>query len=362
MPFDPKDVREPDAQFHAALGVELPSCRRLAQTIEADADRQMSGVAWWTTLEPEQRKLITHQLLLGIGTIPTHAARAELHLLEARAHLDAVRRRPFVEVLREPALQMRLIRRESAAEHLDSGFVELHLAGLLHAAFSSIEVLGTVIVGVAGLPIRILDRSGHLAALQGLRTPGGSAQPATVDAWRELANGLEAAEGKAGPAGWRKWLSDYRNMIAHRGRLLSLQLVNPTRSELIHADGLKRTVVDVELRLRRNPGRAEIRALELDLHGATLDEPAEVTASRLASTVRAFIESASQELEAFWARRRSGMVKIDQPCEQWPNTQTPDAIQFAGFDPREPLRGPLVLATSDRDFGRLGAAGMVIHK
>jgi len=89
-PIPRADPRSPEQQFHDSLGISLPRWRYLNASIRADLDRDTKGVKWWTELPESQRRLISHQLIESLATVPGLLANARIHLLEVADAVDVL--------------------------------------------------------------------------------------------------------------------------------------------------------------------------------------------------------------------------------------------------------------------------------
>jgi hypothetical protein len=352
------DPRSPDQQFADALGVSLPRWRALNSAIRADLDRDSKGVKWWTGLDESQRQLISHQLTESLATVPGLLTRARLHLLEVAHAVDLLNAAPHCVVVHsggtgEPRQQ--LLRYESAAEHLPSELEQLHIAGFVHALFSALDVVGGVIIGVAGVPRSILTKADFGVAMSALANPAKSAVQAHRDAWLQLHQEVSAA--LATPADWHLWLADLRNTVAHRAKIPTLHLVVPNgRAALSGADLVR--FVNIETRLPRQPARAFLQSLAANPHEVYLDEPAAVTLTGLLNSTVKLVELTSDALAKLWERRRSGDLQLAQPPEQWPKLEPAPARSFAGFAPGPALTGDLQWATSPDAFSSMDGTGV----
>jgi hypothetical protein len=224
---------------------------------------------------------------------------------------------------------------------------------VIHALFSALDVVGGVIIGVAGVPRSILkaDFSGAMSALQNATK---NPVPEHREAWLQLHRDVSAA--LAAPADWHAWLADLRNTVAHRAKIPTLHLVLPNGRAAISGGDLVR-FVNIETRLPRQPARAFLQSMT-NLHDAYLDEPATVTLSGVLDATVRLVEVAGNALINFWERRRSGDLQLDQPVEQWPQPEPAPARSFPGFAPGPALTGDLQWTTSPAAFSAIDGAGL----
>jgi hypothetical protein len=355
-PISESDARSADEQFHDALGLALPRWRALSSAVRADLDRDAKGVKWWTNLAESARQLISHQLVESLGTVPGLLARARIHLLEVAQAVDVLNADPHCLVVHpggtgEPRLVP--LRYESASEHLPIEFEQIHIAGVVHALFSALDVLGAVIIGVAGVPRSIL-KADLGTAMSSLATPK-SAMPEHREAWLTLHQQISAS--LTAPADWHLWLSDLRNTVAHRAKIPTLHLIVPNGRAAFREDGDLVRFVNVETRLPRQPGRAFLQSFTANPHETHLDEPAVVTLSGLVDCTVKLVELVAESLAQLWERRRSGDLQLAQPNEQWKPDVAPERL-FRGFAPGEPLTGKIQWATSPIAFAAIDGAGV----
>jgi hypothetical protein len=355
-PIPEADARPPDQQFHDALGILLPRWLALSAAVRADLDRDAKGVRWWRAADEPRRQLISHQLSECLGTVPGLLARARVHLLEVAHATHLLNAAPHCVVVHAGGSgdpRSVPLRYESAAEHLPSELEQLHIAGVIHALFSALDVVGGVIIGVAGVPRSILkaDFSGAMSALQ-----NATKNPVSEhrEAWLQLHRDVSAA--LAAPADWHAWLADLRNTVAHRAKIPTLHLVLPNGRAAISGGDLVR-FVNIETRLPRQPARAFLQSMT-NIHDAYLDEPATVTLSGVLDATVRLVEVAGNALINFWERRRSGDLHLDQPAEQWPQPEPVPARSFPGFAPGPALTGDLQWTTSPAAFSAIDGAGL----
>jgi hypothetical protein len=356
LPIPETDERPPDQQLHDALDVRLPRWLELSAAVRADLSRDANGVRWWGTIDEGRRQLISHQLAECLVTVPGLLARARLHLLELTHALEVLSAEPHCLVVHaggdgEPRVVP--LRYGSAAEQLPSEFEQLHVAGLIHALFSAIDVVGGVIIGVAGVPRNIL-KADLKTAMAGLESPTKDTATTNREAWLELHRTVAAV--LASPADWYSWLTDLRHTIAHRAKIPTLHLVLPNGRTAFSGGNLVR-FVNIELRLPRQPERAFLQSLS-NVHDAYLDEPAMVTLSGVFDATVSLVEVTAEALSLFWERRRSGDIHVGQPAAQWPKLESVPARSFRGFAPGPALSGDLQWTTSPAAYSALDGAGL----
>ena len=233
-------------------------------------------------------------------------------------------------------------------------FEQLQIAGVIHALFSALDVVGGVIVGVAGLPRSILKADFGVAMLA-LEKPSKSPLPAHREAWLQLHQEVSAA--LAAPADWQMWLADLRNTVAYRAKIPTLHLVLPNGRAAISGGDLVR-FVNIETRLPRQPARAFLQSMVSNPHEAYLDEPAMVTLTGVLDATVKFVEVVGDALNKLWARRSAGDLQLAQPAEQWPQLEPAPGLSFPGFAPGTALTGDLQWATSPDAFSALDGAGL----
>lgn len=345
-----------DEQFHDALGIALPRWRALSASVRADLDRGAKGVKWWTGLEESQRQQISHQLAESLATVPGLLARARVHLLEVAHAAELLNAAPHCVVVQEGGTgepRQVPLRYESAAEHLPSELEQLHIGGVVHALFSALDVVGAVIIGVAGLPRSIL-KADFGVAMSALENPK-NALPGQRETWLQLHQEISAA--LATPADWHLWLGDLRNMVAHRAKIPTLHLVLPNGRAALSGGDIVR-FVNIETRLPRQPARAFLQSLTANPHEVYLDEPAVVTLTGVVDSTVRLVELVSDALAKLWERRRARDLQFDQPPEQWPKPEPAPARSFPGFAPGPPLTGDLQWTTSSGSFSAMDGAGV----
>ena len=232
---------------------------------------------------------------------------------------------------RDRRLRIRLPSRTRPLDDLPQAMATLHVAGFFRAAISALDCLGAVIVGVVGLPARILrsDIGITLRALDRCRepsTPGGRLQMDFGARFRQLIH-------DAGPDGWLEWTTTFRNMLAHRARRIEFiqlrsdsSLYGPYDEPIIRTESIHH--------LTRDPGLSDIEALLYRRRQElVLSERAEASLDGvLASTIR-LAETTARNLLNVWNARRQAPDLVRQPREQWPDGAAQPDVAFQGYAP-----------------------------
>lgn len=324
----------PPANLPAALAdavsASVPVARELAQEILSDLDDTQLGIGWWAP-HPDfaRRILIGDYLYTCCESIETNLVEARIHLFEIedcwqresrRVRVVADRHGP--RVAHQPPI--------SPLEYLPVVKSDLHLAGFFSAIIAALDCLGASIVGVAALPTEIV-RCRIERALKSLRQAASDRTGAS-----KMLSHLDARVGAlietAGPPGWLKWVSDFRNTSLHRARRLQGCQVKPHRPVLGPSGRPLPTKVDLVFHLPRDPARSDIEAFLDRQRKHLLNENGLVTLHGVFKTTQEVLRSVLSELVTVWKVRRSTPNLLTQPRQQWPSID-PLSASFEGYSP-----------------------------
>lgn len=339
--LDPQRDDAPRDAFARALGLFLQPVDALHRAVRDDLDTNIGGVRWWgDQLGAKQRISIGDYLHEAIGSIGTNLIDARLHQLEGRAaSRDEMDRHADDLTIVGNEVIPRIQPPTCALDDLPRSLADLHRAGFFRAVGSAVDCLGAAVIGVAGLSTNIL-RSDIGKALKSAAKPN---EPSALapEAHRLLCDARDAA----GPAGWLSWATDYRNMLIHRARRLSLHQYVPREPLLLGPNGVPILRVDAVEQLARDPGRSDIEAFlamgwapakdDSNPIPPVLEETAATTIDGIYKSTRTFINDVATELGAMWERRRTNPQLVTQPAAQWPMVPSTDTTGFGGYGKRE---------------------------
>lgn len=340
-------------RFADRLGVVLPSVRELQREVFADFDDKAHGIGWWAPHPGTSRRiLISDHLLMCVGSIETNLLEAQLHLLELR-DFDEQEDRIIAHAVTHdhqgrPSIKMPA--RESASQDLPIYMAALHVAGFFRAVGSALDCLGAAIVGVLALPISILraDVDKAVGALDKINAPSTDGEKAQAAFRADFATLVASA----GPPGWLRWATDYRNMLVHRGRRLQLSLLGRRGAVLHGADGRPIMLARSIRQLAQDPGLSDVEALFSTAATApVLTEDATTTLDGIMTSARALGDATSAALVHVWKKRRAEPALLDQPKAQWRDGRSSSSCGFAGYKPGSiPFNADALF--SDDTFGR----------
>ena len=322
------DGAPPAHRFNQALGIHVEPVPQLSDAIKSDLDPGVFGIGWWAP-EPgtSRRILISDYLLESVQTIQVNLVEAKLHLLEL---MDAWQQSQrfwgrSVGLLQNARIAVDPPIAQTPREEVSVRLAGLHIAGFFRAVAASLDCLGASVIGVAGLPTRLL-----FADLDRARGALEKAQHREHDALKAF---LKDRIGKVGPAGWLEWATDYRNMLVHRARRVVLNHLTPAPIPLY--DFQNRPIIRTESTplLARDPGRSDIEVFLQGRDALVLTEAASDTLNGILASVRALAEDVARELLALWLRRRANPALLLQPREQWPDGPSRETTGFQGYRP-----------------------------
>jgi hypothetical protein len=229
----------------------------------------------------------------------------------------------------------------SPAVRLPGAMCTLHIAGFFRALNSALDGLGAVMTGVAGLPLAIVK-----VDLQKARTNLSRKLNDRADPRAELARRFQELAGKAGPAGWLDWVTQFRHMLLHRARRLQAGELVPRSPALFGPNNQPLPRADAVPFLASEPGWSDVDVVRAAVKSDVLHEHASETAhGALASTIF-LIDEVCCALHEFWTARKTQPTLVEQPPSQWPSTDVPPSIGFSGYSSRSFGQGHMAASPS----------------
>lgn len=315
-----------DNRFESAIGADTPSAINLVEEIYNDLDINLFGIKWWSNLSTPERILISDYLFQSIDGIQINLTEAKLHYLE---WLDA-REKSDKEISN---LLLRKAPTQKPIQDLYRKLVEMHICGFFRAIGSSLDCLGTAIVGVLALPVS-LRRSDIGKAERAL------SQIISVDdgskiqvEFRDFFNKLKKS---CGVEDWLEWSDQYRNMYVHRGRRTIHYQIFARETNLLASKGMSFVKTEATTHLAKYPDRSDVEAF-IKSKNINLTEDAEATLSGVFKSCRELNEKICERLVSIWQERRKNPSLLEQPKKQWDNKIRP--CKFKGYKPgSKPIR------------------------
>jgi hypothetical protein len=291
----------------------------LERELRENLDCRRYGFAAWLEqpLDDQRRILISDHLLDAVNDVSTNLVEAKIHLSSFRALSNEaatrVKWRPDLGGGFQPRLS------ESPHEALKSAERSAHLTGLLRALGSTLDCLGTAVVGLAALPVN-LKRSDWAQARKALRKAGGPTQ--------ELLD-LDALVESAGPPGWSDWTLQMRNRYVHRPRPMQLSYLRP-----IYQPSAGPRIVGY---LPSTPSDSWVESFARagSAPSSILPEDATTTMAHVTTSVVAVTSTLSARLLALW-RARLECDWLVQPEVQWRKPSAPPSFEGYVKDERMP--------------------------
>ena len=329
--YDGLDSSGRELRSREALGVRTPAAHAVFEEIAADLSNTLFGIGWWAPHPDKHRRiLIADQLVLCAQSVEANVVEARLHLLELREARDkaAALMRGRVTATSAGA---RLQAAERAGDELPAAMATLHMGGLLRAIGSALDCLAGVTIGVAAIPLSIL-RADFSRVLNFLRV----LVPADegTRAQGEIGKSILVAIERVGPPGWLAWALDYRNMLVHRGRQMTMTHLLPEKSPILSATGLPTVYSRPVVLLPNDPGRSEVEVLlDAPANHFMLTEDATLTVEGVYESTVQLVEAASLVLLDLWRRRRNSPSLLVQPKKQWERIPATQPCGFAGYAP-----------------------------
>ncbi|MFJ3955807.1 hypothetical protein SLV14_001549 [Streptomyces sp. Je 1-4] len=305
-------------EAHAAIVPLLA----LQEQFQSDLSLEEGGFNWWQdfALSAGRRILISDYLM----SLPSSV---ETNLVEAVMHAHKLKELRYAEGVR---WRQRLRQRTDTQGWLERNERDLdrdvegsaHLAGFFRCVGSVIDNLAGLVIGVAGLRVKIpradagslrMDRD----SADGLATDG---PPRELQL--ELVRAMKGAI-RDGPEGWWEWADDLRNTLVHRAR----------RFEASMYDGNEDNAMVCPLPRHPKQTDAEARARSGRQLGEYLDEDGEVTIAGILKVTIEVTRATTSAAVKTWERRRREPGLVPQPFEQWPEMKQGREVAFAGCNP-----------------------------
>ncbi|MBA3350676.1 MAG: hypothetical protein H0T12_09005 [Actinobacteria bacterium] len=129
---------------------------QLAAAIYADLDEEKCGIGWWVDFGSAKRRIIVSDYLhQSVAALNRNLIEARLHQLEAESAWDAGEEW-FKRALLDAPQGDFLAPPKNADEELRGTFGDIHAGGFFRAIGSVLDCIAAAVVGVAGLPRRML--------------------------------------------------------------------------------------------------------------------------------------------------------------------------------------------------------------
>jgi hypothetical protein len=328
-PYDQDESNE-KGRFNSALGADVESLSNLLDELVDDLAPQY-GVAWWTSLPTHQRVAIGDYLYQCVFAIETNLAEARLHYLEVLGtRRDQDRRIASAVQLQNGEPIVKLRPPTSPLDELPDRLEMMHVGGFFRALGSALDCIGAAIIIVLGLDTQ-LRRAGFKTALKILDELDKKGVPTPIQL--DFKQFIEAAIESLGPTDWLNWMSEHRNLLIHRGRLIIQKEIVPAGVMLYDHRGVPIVRSKQISHLPRFPDKSDIEAWATTKY-TILSEDADTTMQGLFHSTRNLILEVGDHLTSAWQRRRSNPVEILQPATQWgPKSSSSAFVGYSGAAP-----------------------------
>lgn len=349
-----------DSRFNSAIGANIPSAEKLTIEIFNDFDPNNFGINWWLSLPTEERILISDYLYQCASTIDTNLVEAKLHFLEwldaKNTNNEKIANSISLDVRGEPSFK--IPKPKSPYDELHRKLEEMHICGFFRAIGSTLDCLGSLIIGVIALPVGL--RRGDIGKsekkLNNLIDAGDQGSKIQLE-FRDFFKDVKTS---CGSKDWLEWADQYRNMYVHRGRRTIFQAVKTREVRIFNASGQLIPRAELELHLAKYPDRSEVEAF-IKNKDINLNEEAETTIKGIFDSCRTLTETICEKLLDIWILRRSNPNLLEQPIKQW--TDTIRECDFVGYDRKatplkfdsaliNPILGRRMLSSSVMDHQR----------
>lgn len=174
----------------------------------------------------------------------------------------------------------------------------------------------------------------------------------------------------AGPKGWLDWLVDYRNMVVHRGRRLSMNQLLPRSPQIFGSDGQVILRSESIAQLPSEPDLSQIEAFldPTDLGSKrppVLTESAVRTMQGALESSLSLVRSTGGALVESWRTRRQNPSFLPQPVECWPQCWPEGIAQrstgFSGYDPGRLVYEPSAMIGNSDVVRPMSTAALFDH-
>jgi hypothetical protein len=328
-----EDAREDnDRRFHSALGADVPSAGTLVKEIFDDLNESSLGISWWSSTNLHERALISDYLYQCAFAIEGNLAEARLHYLEflhARERHDK-RIADAVSVGLDGKPSFKHPPALTPMDDLINKLESMHVCGFFQAIGSTLDCLGSVIIGVLGLDtrLRISDISKAERALNKVESNGTPGNQIQLD----FKAFYESIKNSSGAPGWLDFADRYRNMFIHRGRRITYNVMTPRPSLVLDKHGRPNVITSTTMHLVREPDKSDAEGMIRS--NVALNEDAEVTLGGIFKSCRDLEEAVCERLVEIWRTRRADPSLIEQPESQWEAKIR--MCNFDGYDPSSP--------------------------
>ncbi len=329
---------EEDNRFEEAMDVFDTSLNSLKKEIFKDFDEQKYGIKWWDQFEElgiKRRIWISDYLYQVCSGIEKNLLDAKLHLIQFQSCVDQENNRlaDVCKFNRYGQIDTILPKDDCAFDEYNRHLIDLHVAGFLRSVGSAMDCLGGAIVGVLGLPTSILKADFQIAQ----RELSKIKQENDEVRW-SFKQFLDKTMTTSGPLNWNSWSNSYRNMIVHRARRMTMNVLTPKPvGRMVDAFGYPILRTSTILHLAQHPDLTDIEATFHSDEALVLSEPAETTLTGLFGSLKSLICSVSMELETVWKKRKANPSLIIQPRKQWPEIRQSPEESFSGYTSGKPI-------------------------
>jgi hypothetical protein len=350
----------PPVETDRRLGFNSASITALEDAIYEDLSPELHGIGWWPASSGrwDRRILVADYLYTAMAGTRKGIREAILHSHASRQYAERVLERQRghsqrVGDLRPPPPTC-------LRDELESEFLDMQVTGFFRALATALDCMAVAIVGVVPVPLAI-QKVNWRPLRRNLEAM--LAKPSSNDVGEQKRRGSVTeivAALKHGVPGWIEWVIDVRNMVAHRPPRVRYRTMDLGSALSLQEPGIEQ--LRMINRLWRHPDVSEVEVwvqygMPMD---ALLNEPQELTMSRLVTEVSRLAEKLFGTLEAHWQWRRQNPNALLQPIDkQWPDReQQPDYVEFPGFMPEHPKPTVGRMVVAPQAIRRMEAAAM----
>jgi hypothetical protein len=356
MMANKKAIEETNTTYEQAfdkMGHNILSVSKLDELLVSDLDTQNGSISWWNSYSEiplHLRILISDQMIQSISSIKEVLFEFAIHYNELislwKKENDENRNLVSIEngaprINLKPKTHDALIAEQK---------IDMTMKSFFESGVTVLDCLGAACIGILGLPLdlRRADFASLKSGLEKLKNPDHLAHTYFIK--------ISEAESKSGPKNWLNYMVEFRNLLSHRARTLSVRTLSPEILSLVDPKTGENIVhTKIVYLLSQCPNSSE---MEMWANGTihTLEESAEITLKGLKESLFTFTNEVCDVLTAAWIDRKETPLSIPIPKRQWKYKFPKNENTFQGYAPGTLVFQPESITVSYRQILRMKSA------